>query len=244
MELNMADEGWLDWQESAPPPPNTGRATVAKLEATIAELRAQLEAAAPRLDAFSRLEDLARERRSTPEAVAVQVTIDVLEEDRRDLAEEVRVLTEDRAALADEISDLSAQQAQARGDLNMLTEQRDTISVVVEDAETRHAELLAETTMLLEELESIRADGVRLLGEKAALEREVQALRDEAAALRDGEALPGAARRADDDPVWSSPTVASAEAFEVDLHSEEATAFDKFFEVDVGKDKARAWMLK
>ena len=60
----------------------------------IADLERRLAETDEIVKAFRRLEDLARERRQTPEAVAVQVTIDVLEEEARDLGHDVDRLTD------------------------------------------------------------------------------------------------------------------------------------------------------
>lgn len=194
----------------------------------IARLQASLAAVQPRLEAFSKLEALARERRSTPEGVAVQVTIDVLEEERDELLEE--------------LLQLQATKKRQEEDIDMITEQRqiaqDESEIVVRD----HAALVEETAELLDELDSIRADAVRLMGEKAALEEQLRALRSEVGALSgeetDGE--PSVAAASDVSP----PTPAVSGVFDSSDEGDEAVAFDRFFDADVGTDKARAWMLK
>ncbi len=108
----------------------------------------------------------------------------------------------------------------------MLIKQKDEIRdeiVIVLDEHTTIVDQMAE---MIEELESIRADAVRLLGEKATLEMKVEALRNEVSALG-GEVD----RRAEFETV-------------IGIDEEEASAFDKFFEAEIVEDKARAWMLE
>jgi chromosome segregation ATPase len=138
-------------------------------DATIAELRQQLADAAPRLEAFARLESLADAQGETPEALAIQATLDLL------AAEESELRTK--------LEHVRAAKQQHVEERDMLIKQRDEIRdeiVIVLDEHTAIVEQMAE---MIEELESIRADAVRLLGEKATLEMKVEALRNEVSAL-------------------------------------------------------------
>ncbi len=196
----------------------------------IEQLRAQLAAEAPRLKAFTRLEALARERRSTPEAVAVQVTIDVLEIEQGELEGEV-----DR---------LAAMRTEYESEIAMLTRKREERVLDVEVLAQEHADLAAEAAELLSELDSIRSDAVRLMGEKAALEIEVAALRTEAGLLSGerSDRRSSGGHHPELHTVRSNPM--GADAFDTSDEGAEATAFGKFFDADTGEDKARAWMLK
>ena len=150
-------------EQSATTQPMSG---VASGDAMIAELRRELAEAAPRLDAFARLESLAQAQGETPEAVAIQASLDLL------AAEEA----EQRADL-DEIKSAHQRHVEER---DMLIKQQDELRdeiVIVLDEHTTIVDQMAE---MIDELESIRADAVRLLGEKATLEMKVEALRNEA----------------------------------------------------------------
>lgn len=188
-------------------------------DAAMSDLRRQLEEAAPRLEAFSQLEALAEAQNETPEAVAIQASIDVL-----------RVQEADRRAELQELEDcierLRSDNERHVEERDMLIKQQDELRdeiVIVLDEHTSIVEQMAE---MIEELESIRADAIRLLGEKASLELKVEALRNEVAALG-GEAA----------------TRTELEA-ELVIDDDEASAFDRFFEAEVVEDKARAWMLE
>ena len=185
----------------------------------VADLRRQLEAAAPRLEAFAQLEAIAEAQATTPEAVAAQASIDVLKVEEADRRAELRELEESIARL---------QQANQRHveERDMLIKQKEEIRdeiVIVLDEHTMIVDQMAE---MIDELESIRADAVRLLGEKAKLEARVQELRDEVGIIE------------------SSPSRRSTDLAAAIEDEEEATAFDRFFEAEVVEDKARAWMLE
>lgn len=189
-------------------------------DAELDDLRRELADARPRLEAFAVLEELADAQGTTPEAIALQASIDVLkaeEADKRSELEEldaaVRAADAERREHVEERDMLIKQQEEIRDDI-----------VIVLDEHTGIVEQMAE---MIEELESIRADAVRLLGEKAALERRVEELRDEV------DAAGGETRRRTD---------VASEAMETD--EDEASAFDRFFEAEVVEDKARAWMLE
>lgn len=189
-------------------------------DAELANLRRELALAKPRLEAFTLLEELADAQGTTPAALAAQASIDVLQ------AEE-----------SEKRSDLEGMEAAVRAadaerqkhveERDMLIKQEDEIRdeiVIVLDEHTTIVDQMAE---MIEELESIRADAVRLLGEKANLEMKVEALRNEVGAMGSS-----AGRRSAD--LDSS----------METDDDEATAFDRFFEAEVVEDKARAWMLE
>lgn len=169
---------------------------VAELE----ELRRELADARPCLEAFAQLERLAEEQGTTPEAIAMQASMDVLTNQHQEKCSELEIIQE------------AIDSAEADRQL-------------VLDEHTAIVDQMAE---MIEELESIRADAVRLLGEKATLEKKVKALRTETDAV--AVAVHGE-RRADDRVL-------------IEVDDDEAVAFDRFFEADVVEDKARAWMLE
>lgn len=193
-------------------------------DAELNRLRQEMADAKPRLEAFARLEELADAQGTTPEALALQASIDVYE------AEE----TEKRSKLEAMEAALRAATAEAQSHVeerDMLVEELEEIrdeTVIVLDEHTTIVEQMAE---MLEELESIRVDAVRLLGEKATLEMKVEALRNEVSELGGTAARQTVARRTE---VGTS----------IESDEDEAVAFDRFFEAEVVEDKARAWMLE
>lgn len=184
----------------------------AELEA----LRRELDEARPRLAAFAALEEMAEAQGSTPEAIALQASIEMLESaeaDKRAAVEQLEIAVEAT----------EANRATAAADVDELIEQRDALRAEIVEVLDEHTGVMDQVAEMIDELESIRADAVRLLGEKATLEMKVEALRNEV----DGFVVE---RRSE-----------SAGIIDDD---DEATAFDAFFEAEVVEDKARAWMLE
>ena len=199
----------------------------------IADLRAQLEEAAPRLAAFAQLENLAVEQNSTPEAIAIQASLEVL--------------GQEQAEIAQDVTRLGTERAEVESDLNRLVADRSRLLTEVGSAQAEYGSLVEETTELLIELESIRSDAVRLLGEKTGLDAHVDSLRNEVELLLiEREQLGGEGSSRSEGSAQSVRVGKATGASQFDSvdDSDEAKSFDKFFEVDLGKDKARAWMLE
>lgn len=185
----------------------------------VADLRRELAEAKPRLEAFARLEELADSQGTTPDAIAIQASIGVLEADEAKRRDDLRQM-EAAIVAAD------TERRQHVEERDMLMKQQDEIRdeiVIVLDEHTSIVDQMAE---MIEELESIRADAIRLLGEKASLEKTVEELRGQV-----GTVGHDARRRTDTDT-------------SMETNEDEATAFDRFFEAEVVEDKARAWMLE
>lgn len=189
-------------------------------DAQLADVERELAEAKPRLEAFARLEELADAQGTTPEAIAIQASIDVLKADE---AEKRTELEEMEAAVR--AADTDRQNHVEERDM-LIKEQeaiRDEIVIVLDE----HTGIVDQMAEMIDELEAIRADAVRLLGEKATLEQKVEDLRKEV-----GQAGNESRRRTD------------LETSSMDTDDDEATAFDRFFEAEVVEDKARAWMLE
>lgn len=169
-------------------------------DAELEHLRRELAEAKPRLDAFAQLEQLAEAQGTTPDAIAIQASIEVLNEE----------------------ADVK------RSEVERLQSEIDTAEADRQLVMDEHTAIVDQMAEMIHELESIRADAVRLLGEKATLEAKVEKLRAETDAT--AVAVHGERR---------SDSRAPIEADE-----DEAVAFDRFFEADVVEDKARAWMLE
>lgn len=185
----------------------------------VVALRKELAEAQPRLDAFARLEELADAQGTTPDAIAIQASIDVLEAEEAKRRDDLRQM---EAAIV--AADTERRQHVEERDMliKQQDELRDEIVIVLDE----HTSIVDQMAEMIEELESIRADAIRLMGEKASLEKKVEALRNQV-----GDAGHDARRRTD---VETS----------LETDEDEATAFDRFFEAEVVEDKARAWMLE
>ena len=191
-------------------------------DALLSDLQRELAEAKPRLEAFALLEELADAQGTTPEAVAIQASIDVLAAEESEKRSELE-------ALEAAVQAADAERQKHVEERDMLKEQQDELRddlVIVLDEHTSIVDQMAE---MIEELESIRADAIRLMGEKATLEQRVAELRDEVGASS------GETRRRTDVQTTSLQTSDD---------DDEASAFDAFFEAEVVEDKARAWMLE
>ena len=191
-------------------------------DALLSDLQRELAEAKPRLEASALLEELADAQGTTPEAVAIQASIDVLAAEESEKRSELE-------ALEAAVQAADAERQKHVEERDMLKEQQDELRddlVIVLDEHTSIVDQMAE---MIEELESIRADAIRLMGEKATLEQRVAELRDEVGASS------GETRRRTDVQTTSLQTSDD---------DDEASAFDAFFEAEVVEDKARAWMLE
>ncbi len=191
------------------------------LRERLAEYERAFEAAAPRLAAFKRLEELAREQKTSPEAVAAQAAIDVLVKQESDAQIRVGELTTARDALSSEVSLLLIEKK----------EKEEAMTII----ETEHGALASEVSELMAEIESIRLDAIRLMKERENLKLEIEALRNERdIAVADGDTItvtPG------------SVAPGSDVSFSADDDEGGDDAFNRFFEAETGDDKARDWML-
>jgi DNA repair exonuclease SbcCD ATPase subunit len=215
-----SDTGFSAFDAEEPATTAEGVASASGDDALLSDLQSELAAAKPRLEAFARLEELADAQGSTPEAIAIQASIDVLTAEESKKRSELEAL-EAAAHAAD------AERQKHVEERDMLIQQREEIRdeiVIVLDEHTSIVDQMAE---MIEELESIRADAIRLLGEKASLEMRIEELRDEV-----GAAGSESRRRTD------------VETSSMQIDVDEATAFDRFFEAEIVEDKARAWMLE
>ncbi|MFT7601202.1 MAG: chromosome segregation ATPase [Acidimicrobiales bacterium] len=207
------------------------------------ELRAQLveyerifSAAAPRLAAFKRLEEIARERKTAPEAVAAEAAMEVLRREHREL---------------DQLSTQYRQKSEElERDVATLTETKKNAIQVLDDLRIEHNDIHQEVGEILGELNLLRDDAVRLMSERRELELHVRALKLELAHLEkrrvempdDAGAVAGAGTRRQSDPV---PGKHDGIEFSLaqDAEAEESELFDKFFHAKVEHDKARDWIL-
>ena len=189
-------------------------------DALLSDLQRELAAAKTRLDAFALLEELADAQGTTPEAIAIQASIDVLTAEESEKRSELEAL---EAAVR--AADTERQKHVEERDMLIQQQEeiRDEIVIVLDE----HTSIVDQMAEMIEELESIRADAIRLLGEKASLEMRIEELRDEV-----GGAGSESRRRTD------------LEAPSMETDDDEATAFDRFLEAEVVEDKARAWMLE
>ncbi len=191
------------------------------LRERLSEYERAFESASPRLAAFKRLEEIAREQKTTPEAVAAQAAMDVLLTAEEAATERVNALTSTRDALRSEVSVLLLEK-----------KEKDEAMTIIE---AEHGVLASEVSELMAEIESIRVDAIRLMQERETLKLEVEALRNERdIALIEGDEItvtPGSVTPSDDSSFGSGQD------------EESDDAFNRFFDAETGKDKARDWML-
>ena len=215
-------------QESA------GRETLQSLRAQLAEYEQIFRTAAPRLAAFKRLEEVARDQKTTPAAIAAQAAIVMLTDESRSKEVELR--------------HLEAECRNLKGDIAMLLDNKKQITQDVDGLRIEYGDVQAEVVEILNELELLRNDAVRMMAERRQLEQEVHALRTEVGALR---------RRSDDVTVSHDDPIAdpagdgqeltrlprrTSAGFELE-DEDENQRFDRFFHADVEHDKARDWIL-
>ncbi len=203
-----------------------GKETVQSLRAQLAEYEQIFRTAAPRLAAFKRLEEVAREQKTTPAAIAAQASIVMLTNESRSKEVELR--------------QLEAECRNLKGDIAMLLDNRKQITQDVDGLRIEYGDVQSEVVEILNELELLRNDAVRMMAERRELEREVHALRGELGALR---------RRADDVTVSNEELAVltplpkrTASGFDLE-DDDENRRFDRFFHADVEHDKARDWIL-
>jgi chromosome segregation ATPase len=202
-----------------------------ELRQKLAEYEQILRLAEPRLAAFKRLEELARETRSTPEAVAAEAALQVLREEQEVLKAEVQTIGFERENL--------------RGELAMLLDNKNDTIQVLDDLQIEHHDIHQEVAEILDELNLLRDDAVRLMTQRSELQLQVSALRNE---------LDDIERRKIETianlPAPSMPpapmvgTRTPAFGLEYEDEEEESRLFDKFFHAKVEHDKARDWMLR
>lgn len=204
-------------------------AELQRLRGQVAEFEQIFRLAAPRLAAFKRLEEIARERKTTPEAVASEAALDVLKREQEGLIAEATEIARQRDTL--------------RGELAMLLENKQDAIQVIDDLKIEHDDINQEVAEILGELNLLRNDAVRLMTERRELELEVEALRAELAEVEDLKAAAVAAMP----PPEVEPERASSKTPDFDIDEagdqEEGRLFDKFFHAGVEHDKARDWIL-
>lgn len=202
---------------------------VSELRAQIAEYERIFKSAAPRLAAFRRLEEIAREKKTTPEAVAAEAAVDLLNRESESLAAQVVRFQEERDELEREVA--------------MLLGKKEAEIEIIDDLKIENHDIHMEVGEILDELTLLREDAVRLMSERSDLELHIRALRLELAHLEK--------RRADGasevDRSERPNGVPGKFKGEFDLGSEEESdesdRFDKFFHAKVEHDKARDWIL-
>lgn len=190
------------------------------LRERLEEYERAFESAAPRLAAFKKLEEIAREQKTSPEAVASQAALDVLVREEAAAKAQVDDLHEERDALSNEVSLLLIEKS----------EKEEAMTII----QGEHDALASEVAELMAEIESIRLDAIRLMKERTQLQAEVEALRNETEAT--------AASVAAENPV-SPGSVAHGSDLTFSDDADGDDAFNRFFDAETGKDKARDWML-
>jgi chromosome segregation ATPase len=202
------------------------------LRQRVAEYEHIFRLAAPRLAAFKRLEEIAREKRSTPEVVATEAALQVLRQEHEGLESDVHIIALERDKL--------------RGELAMLLDNKNDAIQVLDDLRIEHHDIHQEVAEILGEFNLLRNDAVRLMTERRELELHVAALRYEIEEIerRKAEALAELpAPTVVDRAVVPKKTPDFVLDDDNDEEQEERRLFDRFFHAKVEHDKARDWML-
>lgn len=194
------------------------------LRARISDYEVYINNMAPRLAAFERLEELARSRSATPEAIAAEAGNELLRAEHRKLTAENDELCENRREL--------------ESDVAMLLQSRTKATNEMDELRVDYEGLQAEIVEILDELQMLRSDTVRLSAQRSELETEIARLRRE---------LSGLQERRGQQTNGGEPTLAVGApmrktiGFEGD--ADEDRRFDDFFSDNVEHDKARDWIL-
>ncbi len=201
--------------------------TLHSLRAQLADYEQIFRKAAPRLAAFKRLEEVAREHNTTPESIAAGAALAMING-------EVRAKESEHERLVTECNSL-------KGELSMLLQNKKQVGREVEDLRSEFGDLHDEATEILGELDLLRTESVRLMAERRQLDQELDALRAGVRALRD--------RRVDDVPAPAEEAPAAptpgrtSSGFDLADDEDEGRRFDTFFHAEVEHDKARDWIL-
>lgn len=218
----------------------SGGHTVEHLRAQLAEYQSALQRALPRLRNLERLEQLASDAGTTPEAMAQRAAIEVLRRERASAEAE-------RAASVTECEQL-------KGEMAMLNETKAKIGTDVIELRGEYDSLAIEVTDIVEQLTEMRMDARRLLEARNRLATEVAILQERLQELS-GQPLPDAPAERRHAPVADTPvsdeddpvtTRSNCTSLSADDQTEqlEAEAFDAFFHAEFDHDKSRDWMLR
>ena len=202
-----------------------------QLREQLSRYEASLQSAKGRLEAFARLEQIAKDRHQSPEVVAARAAVELLEGKEGRLRDDVEALESHRDAIKEELSML-------------LVNKKQTI-IDLEEVRVNREGLADDVAGILNEIDSMRADARRLQKEKGELETQVMELRLVVAELERKEAglQPNQGRRDTDvDGDVEAEALSSAE-IAVGMDADDSEAFDRFFNAGDVDDKARDWML-
>lgn len=228
-----------------------------ELRHEVREYQAALRSAAPRLAAFKRLEDLARDHGTSSETIASRAGVEVMKREKD--------------ALVTMLTGLAVERDQLKGEVAMLLINKTEASRALDTLQARHAQLDTEVAELVDRLVRVRDDATRLIAERNEMTQEISALRDEARALSE---VCRTAPAHDAGSSASDAELAAEVGIEIEAHGStpangddrremlvprrthvasigtdddteeiEAQAFDAFFHAEFDHDKSRDWIL-
>lgn len=140
------------------------------------EYESAFAATAPRLAAFKQLEDLAREHKTTPEAIAAKAALDVLKDETEQTAGHIRELVSERDTLQAEVSlvliqkkthddrtqALRAEVETLSTDRDELRTERDTLKLDCDRVQSEHDELVSGHDDLVQAQDKLEVDELAL----------------------------------------------------------------------------------
>lgn len=127
------------------------------LRQRLTEYEAAFAATAPRLAAFKQLEDLAREQKTTPEAIAAKAALDVLKDETEQAADHIRELTRERDTLQAEVSLVLIQKKTHDDRTNALRTEVDSLSAQRDGLRTERDQLRLKCDQVHAELDELTA---------------------------------------------------------------------------------------
>lgn len=233
------------------------RTEIDALRDRIAEYEQAFAAIAPRLAAFKQLEDLAKSRSATPEAVAASAAVRTLKREAEEAAGAVEELRAERGSLQTEVSLILIQKKSHEDRVRAL---KHDCELVVKERNL----LRAQRDKFAQEQKSFEDELSKANEQLSKMEVEAVALHAELKDRQPGEGEPvdsteevNPAQEADEDQNASGAEDTDAPGAEYDgpkrrsddfgfgeASEDGDEAFDRFFEADIAHDKSRDWILK
>ena len=145
---------------------------VEALRRRLAEYEEAFAATAPRLAAFKQLEDLARLQKSTPEAVAITATLDILRNESADATTSIEALRVERDALQSEVSLLLIQKKTHDDRGNALKSEVEGLSQTRDQLKSERDALHIERDALVAERDGLLAEQETVVSHRREIELE------------------------------------------------------------------------
>lgn len=208
------------------------------LRSRLLEYERLWQSASHRLAAFARLEELAEQQSTTPEALARRAALARYEERMGDLQAEVQALQATAAHLSAEVARFDERRAEAVRRFGEAHRQLEVVEGELERRSAEHEAIERELADLLAARQQRALEVQQLTESRDSLYLEVSELLEGMEALHQG----GFATASDLNRV--GPAVAGGKIDPDRYGADEVDgAFEEFFNADVGHDRSRDWIL-